>query len=177
MKLSPRLKHELVEVGLVSLYFFCCFSVILTLRKLFLADYHIEVQALSTAAISALIAAKIVIILDKTHAGTRLEANHSLLVAALYKTAVYVFATFVLLLSEKVFEAYREIGGVVQAIADVWAHRDRNIIFAKVLCVGLTFLAYHLYAGIDRQLGEGKLRRMVLCHPDHLKPILLKSDN
>ena len=169
MKWPPRLKQELVEVGLVSLYFFCCFSVILTLKKLLLADYHVEVQALSTAAISALIAAKIVIILDKTHAGTRLEANHSLLVAALYKTVIYILATFLLLVAEKVFEAYEESGGVVQAIADVWGHRDRNIILAKVLCVGLTFFAYHLYAGIDRQLGKGKLRRMVLWHPDRLK--------
>jgi len=168
MKLPPRLKHELVEVGLVSLYFFCCFSVILTLKKLLLADYHVEVQALSSAAISALIAAKIVIILDKTHAGTRLEANHSLLVAASYKTAVYILATFLLLMAEKVFEAYEESDGLGQALADIWAHRDRNLILAKVLCVGLSFFAYHLYAGIDRQLGESKLRRMVLWHPDRL---------
>ena len=169
MQLPPWLKNELEEIGLVSLYFFLCFSVILTIKKLLLAEYHVEVQALSTAAISALIAAKIVIVLDKTHAGTRLEANHPLLIAACYKTLVYVFATFVVLLLEKVFETYRVSGGVIQAINDIWELRDRNVILAKVLGVGLTFFAYHLFAGLDRQLGEGSLRRMVILHPDELK--------
>ena len=35
------------------------------------------------------------------------------------------------------------------------------MIFAKVICVGLTFAGYHLYTGIDRRLGEGTLRRML----------------
>ncbi|MGY6276063.1 hypothetical protein [Methylomonas sp. MgM2] len=169
MKLPPRLKREMVEVGLVSLYFFCCFSVFMILKKLILADYHVEVQALPTAAIGALIAAKVAIVLDKTHAGTRLEANHSLLAAALYKATVYIFATFFLLVSEKVFEHYKANGGVLPAIADIWEHRDRNIMLAKLLCVSLTFFAYHIFAGIDRQIGEGKLRRMLLWHPDRLK--------
>ncbi|MGH7479910.1 MAG: hypothetical protein ACREJ8_10045, partial [Candidatus Methylomirabilales bacterium] len=41
-------------------------------------------------------------------------------------------------------------------------HRDRNVILAKVICVGLAFAGYHLYAGLDRRLGEGTLRRLVM---------------
>jgi hypothetical protein len=160
------LKHEIKEIGLVSLYFFFCFGVMLTLKKLFLADYQIEVSVLSKAVISALIAAKIVIILDKTHAGRRFDASFPLGLAALYKTLIYILATFIVLFLEKLFHAYRESGMLMQAISYVWEHRDRNLIFAKVLCVGLAFFAYHLYAGLDRRLGEGTLGRLVTERPN-----------
>jgi hypothetical protein len=165
MNLAPMLKHEIKEIGLVSLYFFFCFSVFLTLKKLLLADYQIEVSVLSTAAISALIAAKIVIVLDKIHAGRRFDASYSLGLAALYKTLIYILVTFIVLYLEKLFHAYRETGTLTQAISYVWEHKDRNLIFAKVLCVGLAFFAYHLYAGLDRRLGEGTLRRLVMASP------------
>jgi hypothetical protein len=165
MKLLTMLKHEIKEIGLVSLYFFFCFGVILTLKKLFLADYRIEVHILSTAAISALIAAKIVIVLDKTHTGRRFDASYSLGLAALYKTLIYILATFIVLFLEKLFHAYRESGMLTQAISGVWEHRDWNILFAKVLCAGLAFFAYHLCAGLDRHLGEGTLRRLVTAPP------------
>ncbi|MGR8932975.1 MAG: hypothetical protein ACU837_01130 [Gammaproteobacteria bacterium] len=162
MKLMSAVKREVEEVALVALYFFFCFGVILTLKKLLLADYHVAVQALSTAAISALIVAKIVIILDKTHAGTRFDANFSVAVAALYKTLIYVLVTFLVLFLEKLFHVYREDAAFVAAVIDIWTHRDRNLMFAKVLCIGLTFLAYHLYAGLDRRLGKGTLFRLVI---------------
>jgi len=165
MRLVSVLKHEIRAIGLVSLYFFFCFGVILALRKLFLADYQIEVSVLSTAAIGALVAAKIAIILDKTHAGRRFDARYCVGLAALCKTLIYILAAFVVLYLEKLFHAYRETGALAQAVSYVWAHKDRNIIFAKLLCVGLAFFAYHLYAGLDRRLGEGTLRRLVTAKP------------
>ena len=39
--------RELKEVGLVTLYFLFCFGIILTLKKLFLADYQIRFYAIS----------------------------------------------------------------------------------------------------------------------------------
>jgi hypothetical protein len=63
---------------------------------------------------------------------------------------------------ERVFHAYREAGQLGQALTEVWIHRDRNVILAKVICIGLAFAGYHLYAGLDRRLGEGTLRRLVM---------------
>lgn len=160
MKLLSTLKHEIKEVGLVTLYFLFCFTVVLTLKKLFLASYQIEVQALSTAAVGALIVAKVVVVLDKTRAGVRFDATHPLWIAALYKTLVYVLATAVVLFAEKLFHAYRESGVLAAAVAEVWEHRDRNLMLAKVICIGLAFAGYHLYAGLDRLLGKGTLWRL-----------------
>ena len=165
MGLVSTLKHEVQEFGLVTLYFFFCFGFILTLKKLMLASYDIEFYALSVAVIGALIVGKVVVVLDKTHAGTRFDAGHSLGAAALYKTMIYALFTALVLFAEKLFHAYRESGLLGEALMEVWTHRDRNVIFAKVLCIGLAFMGYHLYRGIDRRLGEGTLKRMVLNRP------------
>ena len=162
-------KHEIKEVAMVSIYFFFCFVVILVLKKLLLADYKIEVDALSTAAISALIVGKIVIILDKTSAGNRFDATHALGVAALYKTLVYVFATFLVLFLEKLFHAYHENPILLQALNDVWIHRNLNVMLAKILVIGLSFFCFHLYAGLQRILGKGVLQRIIVQRPDTLE--------
>jgi hypothetical protein len=158
--------HELKAVGLVTLYFLFCFGTILTLKKLFLEDYRIEFYALSAAVVSAIVAAKVVVTLDHTRAGTRFDASRALVTAVSYKTLVYGAVGFGVLFAEKLFHAYRETGGLGVAIAELWAHRDRNVIFAKVICVGLTFAGYHLYTGIDRRLGEGTLWRMLGSRAD-----------
>jgi hypothetical protein len=161
MNLMTRVKHELSEVGLVTLYFLICFGIILLLKKLFLASYEIEYYALSGAVISALIAAKIVVILDKTHAGTRFDRSQSTGIAAGYKTFMYLLVTLVFLVAERAFHAYRETGALGKALDEVWEERDRNVMLAKALCVGLTFAAYNLYAGVDRRLGKGVLWRAI----------------
>jgi hypothetical protein len=165
-KWRAAIGRELKTVGLVTLYFLFCFGIILTLKKLFLADYQIQFYALSVAVVSALIAAKVVVTLDHTRAGTRFDGSHALAVAVAYKTVVYGAVGFGVLLAETLFHAYRAAGGLGPALIDVWAHRDRNVILAKVICVALTFAGYHLYSGIDRRLGEGTLRRIVTTRTD-----------
>ncbi len=160
--LLGRLKHELRQIGLVTLYFFLCFGVVLTLKKLLLAEYQIEFYAMSATVVGALVAAKIVVVLDKTRAGTRFDATHPLWLSVLYKTVVYSLAAAAVLGLDRVFHAYRETGQLGQALTEVWMHRDRNVILAKVICIGLAFAGYHLYAGLDRRLGEGTLRRLVM---------------
>ncbi len=167
MNIITTLKKEIKKIAWVTLYFFLCFSFLLTLKKLMLADYQVEVDAVSTAAISALIAAKIVIILDETPAGKHFDNRLPLVFAALYKTLAYILVTFIVLYLEKLFHAYRESDALSEAISEVWANRNRNIIFAKTLCVGLAFYAYHLYAGLDRRLGKGTLRRLASERPNH----------
>ncbi len=165
MYILAKLKHEAREVGLVTLYFLLCFGFILILKKLLLAIYHIEYYALSSAVVGALVVGKIVVVLDKTRAGTRFDHRHSLGAAALYKTVTYSLCTAFVLGAEKMFHAYRESNTLSEALINVWMHQDRHIILAKILCIGLAFMGYHLYAGIDRRLGEGTLRSLIFNRP------------
>ena len=156
---------EVREVGWVVLYFFFCFGFFITLKKLLLEAYEIEFYGFTKAVIGALLAGKIVVVLDKTKAGTRLDTHYSIGAAALYKTIIYSAAAFLVLLAEEVFHAYRESGILGQAFLDVWTHEERHAFLAKVMCISLIFLGLHLFRGIDRRLGKGTLRRMVLSPP------------
>ena len=51
MSFIEKVKHELKEVGIVTLYFLVCFGILLLLKKLFLAEYKVEFNALSAAVI------------------------------------------------------------------------------------------------------------------------------
>jgi len=154
-------KHEAKEVGLITLYFLFCFGVAFLLQKLFLASHDIEVYVLSTLVIAALVVAKVVVVLDQTHAGTRFDLSLPLGAVALYKTLVYAVAVLVVLFLETVIDVYRESHSLRAAVLEIWAHRDWNHLLANVLCGGLAFAGYHLYAGLDRRLGKGTLRRLV----------------
>jgi hypothetical protein len=161
MSLLSAAKHEIKHLGLVTLYFLVCFGIVLTLKKLFLAAYQIDFYGLSAVVIGALVVAKVVVILDSTRAGTRLDADYPLVLAASYKTLCYSVATFLVLVGEKVFHAYRESGALGVAIVEVWRGRNFNVILAKVICIGVAFALYHLYGGIDRRLGQGTLWRAI----------------
>src|SRR5436190_14501928 len=88
-RLFAWVKHEAKEVGLITLYFLFCFSVALLLKKLFLASYDIKVYVFSTLVVAAFVVAKVVAVLDQTHAATGFHRTLPLGVVALYKTLVY----------------------------------------------------------------------------------------
>jgi hypothetical protein len=159
MTVLARVKDELRQVGLVTLYFMVCFGIVLTLKKLFLAEYQIEFYALSGVVVSGLVAGKLVVVLDHTPLGHRFAAEHRPGLAALYKTLIYTAVAFVVVTGEKLFHAYREHDGLASAITAIWEKRDGSLILAKVICVGLAFLGYHLFVAADSRLGKGTLWR------------------
>jgi hypothetical protein len=66
---------------------------------------------------------------------------------------------FFIVTGEKVFHAYGESGALGTAVTEIWENRDRSLILAKVLCVALSFLGYHLFLAADGRLGKGTLWR------------------
>lgn len=155
------LKHEAVDVGMVTLYFLGCFFLASVFVKLILAEHRIEFQGLGEAAITALILAKVVVVMGKTRAGTRFDARVPVALASAYKSTLYFLATLLVFVAEKLFHVYREQDTFGAALAAVWAHRDREVILAKSMCIGLALVGYHLYLGIDRRLGNGILWRVM----------------
>ena len=165
MKLE-KLLEEVRAAGLATLYFLCCFLLIVLLKKLFLAQYDIAFYGLSAAAVGAAIVGKVVVVLDKTGAGKRFESSRPPWVSVLYKTLVYTIVVLVVVAAEKVFHAYRESGELGHAVAEVWNGRDRNNVLATVVCVGLSFTAYNLFSAINRSLASGRLAGWLLGRAD-----------
>ncbi len=156
-----RVFEEVKQVGLVTLYFMVCFALVLTLKKLFLAQYDVEFYGVSAAVLGALVVGTVVVLLDHTRIGNRFDRDYAVWLSVFYKTAVYTAVTFLVFVSEKAFPAYRESGDLGESLRYVWEHRDRNVMLATVVCIGLAFAGYNLYSAIDRRLGEGTLRRLI----------------
>jgi hypothetical protein len=161
MGMLSVVKREVRHVGGVALYLLFCFGIFATLKKLFLATYHIEFFALVPTVIGALALAKVVVLLDMTPVATRLDTRHPIWVATLCKTLFYCAVSAPVLFAERVWHAYREAGALGEAVVEAWTHLDRNVVAARVLVVGLVFAGYHLYHGLDRRLGQDTLRRMI----------------
>ena len=156
------LKREIRHTAGVALYLLFCFGIFSTLNKLFLATYQIEASALVPAVIAALALAKVVVVLDMTPIATHLDTTYPIWVATVYKTLFYCAVSAPVLFAERVWHFYRETGMLGEATVEAWKHMDPNRVLAKVIIVGLVFGCYHLYHGIDRRLGEHKLRNMIL---------------
>jgi hypothetical protein len=161
MGMLSVVKREVRHVGGVALYLLFCFGIFATLKKLFLATYHIEFFALVPTVIGALALAKVVALLDMTSIATRLDTENPIWVATLYKTLFYCAVSAPVLFAERVWHAYRETGALGEALFEAWTHLDHNVVWAKVIVVGLVFACYHLSQGIDRRLGQDVLRRMI----------------
>jgi hypothetical protein len=89
------LRREFVAAWPVLLFFVVGFHLLLLIIKLALANFSIEMTALSKAVVGALVAAKAVFILDETSLARRLEQVLRIIAVAV-KTFLYGSITLLL---------------------------------------------------------------------------------
>lgn len=159
MSASERIRTEIREIGLVTAFFLTCFLVFLSLKKLLLAEYQIEVTVLQTAAIGALVVAKVVVLLEKTSFGNGFRSG-TVFSHVLWRSVTYTSVVFVVTLAEHLFDFYREKGNLPDALSEMWSGRDFRHFLAMNLGVGISFLVYNCFSEIDQKLGEGGLRKL-----------------
>ncbi|MCZ6871629.1 MAG: hypothetical protein O7G84_19195 [Gammaproteobacteria bacterium] len=153
-KVKDFLLDELKTVLFVTGYFLSWFVVIGALKSLMLAEYDIDVAAMSGAIIGSLVIAKVVVILDATKAGDRF-AHRRALQHILYRSAVYTFFVLLVLFSEKVVEAMLDDATLDAALEEVWAHRSRTHILTSTLLLGISLFFYNIFSVINRSLDGG----------------------
>lgn len=71
-----RIRHELLAVVFTTLYFAVCFGLLMTLKALILAEYDLPFHGAASALISALIVAKVVLILENISPRRDEHLNH-----------------------------------------------------------------------------------------------------
>ncbi len=159
MSFTERVREELREIGLVTAFFLAWFLFFLFIKKLVLAEYQIGVVVLGTAAISALVVAKVVVLMDKTPVVSWFRSS-PVLVHVMWRSFSYTAVVFLFTVAEELFHAYRESGSLSTSLSEMWTQRDPNHAVALTLSVGLAFVVFTGAAEIDRQLGAGGLRRV-----------------
>ena len=164
MKFLHWLKEEARSLLAATLYFAACFTLVMILKQLLLAEYGIEFRGITTAVVVALVTAKVVIVLQKVPL-THWLRNQPAMADVLVRTALYTSATVAALLLEKAFESREEHGGFAAAVVNVLEHRDVAQVWATTICVGLAFMAYNAFGVIRREVGGGRLWRIFFRGP------------
>lgn len=151
MKLD-KLKQEMIEVGLITLYFFVCFAVFMILKKLLLMHYQITFYGWSTTVIGALAMGKVVFLVDKLPIHNWLQRLRPIREIT-FKALIYVVLVMAVSLLEKSVHYFL---GEEQGL---WSHHlfgDQKValLLANGIYLYLCFVAFYFFQYLDRHVGR-----------------------
>jgi hypothetical protein len=159
MKIVAWLKHEAKALLAVFFYFLFCYGVIIILKKLILAHYHISYFGFGAAVLGALISAKAVLVIESTPLAKVLASAKPYL-KVIYDCFVYTTIALLFLYLEKLLELAHKEGNIRLAFFTVGDEDDLSQFTAMVIWAGLSFLGYAVFSAMDRHLGKGELFKL-----------------
>jgi hypothetical protein len=168
------LRREFVALLPVFVFFLTGFLLLLLLVKLALAQFSIEVKALSNAFVGALIAAKAALVLDETPLARSLE-RYRRIVAVAVKTFFYGVVSLAMGYLERLLEAFQKVHHFDAAIRYVVQHANHNRLLGWALAISMVFALYFSFVEISLRMGEGELTRLFFESPATSNRAELKS--
>lgn len=158
------LRKEFVAAWPVFLFFLAGFLILITLVKLALAQFSIEITVLSNAVVGALLAAKAALVLDDTPLSRSLQ-HYRRIVAIAVKTLLYGVGFGLLAYLERFLEALHKVHSSDRAIRYVIDHASHNRILAWALGVSAVFALYFAFFEISESMGKGALWNLFFESP------------
>lgn len=155
---------EIAAAWPVFQFFLVGFLLLILLIKLALAQFSIQVVALSNAVVGALIAAKATIVLDETPLARSLE-RHRRIVAVAVKTFFYGTACLLLGFLERFLEALHTVRSFDGAMQYVVERASIYRLLAWTFGISIVFALYFSFLEISRSMGEGALRTLFFGSP------------
>jgi hypothetical protein len=161
MRILRWLVEELKAIAGVTLYFAACFVLILLMKHFWLEEYGIRFTGIAAALVAALVTAKVIIVLDHVPL-TRWLGGAPGIVSVVVRSAVYTAVVLVVMLLEKAFEARAEYGGFTSAVANIFHHPELPQLYATMIAVGLSFLAYNVFELMRQAVGGDRMVELFL---------------
>ena len=161
MSISQKLKHEIVAVISLTFYFGCWLGALVLIKYLLLAEYHIAFHHFSVALVSALVLAKVVLVLEHVSLGSWVRSQPAW-VDVVLRTALYAFGVFVLVLLEKAFEGRHEHDDFAASLIAVFQQANAIHVWLNTICLSAALLSYNMLSVVRVNLGKGALLRMFL---------------
>ena len=162
MSLRHKIAEEIKRIGIVSLYFACCFGVMMVFKCLILAQYEIEFRGVTFALVGALVVAKVVVLLEKVSLGQWVR-NQPAIVDVISRTLLYTFGVWIVFLIEKAFESRHEHGGFGPSLMAVFQHRDIHHVCASTIGVCIALLGFIIFSVLKNRFGGHELKRLFLA--------------
>jgi len=164
MSFKQKLKKELIAVGLTTLYFLIWFTVLVFIKQLLLKEYKIEFYGMSTVFIGALIAAKVLLILENIPFGYWVRKQPAI-VDIFLRTVLYFLGVLLILILEKAFDGRHEFGGFVNSLQQVFVQFDMNHFWVNSICIFGALFGFNFASLLKLYLGEGGILRVLASLP------------
>jgi hypothetical protein len=158
------LREEVVAIWPVFLFFLLGFLLLISLVKMALAQFSLEIPVLSNAVIGALFAAKAALILDATTLARSLE-HYRRIVAVAVKTLIYGIASLLLGYVERFLEALHKVHNFDAALRYVFEHASRYRILSWALGISIIFALYFAFVEINKRMGQRELWELFFESP------------
>jgi hypothetical protein len=158
---TSRLKQEILEAVPPFIFFLVAFHLIALTRVLMQEQYGIEAGTVMNATIAALIVAKVVLLADLLPFINRFPEK-PLAWNIVWKTLIYMLASFVVVYLEHLWEFRGEYGSIAAAHSHmveelIWPH-----VWAVQLWMTVLFLLYCTLRELSRVLGGQRMRALFL---------------
>lgn len=154
--LVERLRHEMTQLAIVSLYLFICFGAIVLYKASVLRTYNIEYVLYGAAAIKALVVAKFVLVGQAMRLGEK-QRGQPLIYYIAYQVLLFAALILVLNFVEEIVMAW--IHG--KAISEPFSNRGVWLqIVAQCVLLCLILTPYFGLGAISEAFGPERVRRM-----------------
>ena len=161
--IGEKVRHEVRELLPVTLFFLLAFELLALTQAMMLVTYGIRVMAFASAALGALVVAKVVVIADHFPFLNRFP-HKPLIYNVLWKTAIYFAASVVVRYAEHLIRFWRRGGSFVDANRKLLD----EVIWPHVICIQLwlmvLLLLFCTYRELVRALGHNRVRGMFLTN-------------
>lgn len=157
--LKQKVVHEFQEVAILTGYlafFFCALS---TYSMLLLGKFHISYFTYGTAIINALIIAKVILIGDALHAGTKYEGR-ALFYSAVWKAFVFGCLVFAFHLVEEMIKHFIHGKDTMAAFREIRV----DDLLSRSVVIFCTFIPLFIFRELKRVMGDESFWALIL-HP------------
>ena len=157
---KQKVAHEFEEVAILTAYLAFFFCALATYSMLLLGKFHISYFAYGTAIINALVIAKVILIGDALHAGTKYEGK-ALLYSAIWKAFVFGLLVFAFHLLEEMIKQLIHGKDALGAFHEI----RLDDLLSRTVIIFCTFIPLFVFRELKRVMGEERFWTLVLHSP------------
>jgi hypothetical protein len=146
-----------------TLYFFAAFNLISFTTDVMVHNYWFHISSVILASMTALVVAKVVLVVDKVHFIDRFRGR-PLIQPILYKSIFYSLVVLVVRFIEKIIDFALDAKGVGDAFRESLYDFTWHKFIAVHLWIFICFVIYVTATELVALLGEGQLFRLFFRH-------------
>jgi len=164
-KVLAWIRHELVSAVPAAAYFFVAFQIIAFTDALLLEDYGIDMPTFALATVAALVAAKVVLIIDAMPLANRF-AQAPLVYGIAWKSLLFIAVVAAFKYLEHLLPLLQQHRGFVAAHQGLWEEIEWPRLAAATIWLVVLFSVFAAVRELGRVLGRERLRHIFLAPPE-----------